>query len=319
MKLGNEFETNNIYLGDCYELIKKLPDNCIDLVVIDPPYEFCAGGNGSSEIAQRKFKQKKEMYSLDTKITKKNIVSGGGCFGTKKRDYHSQLATTDVSIARKKYLDYVEKNGVDEESERLRSIANAVDNRENTSFISEGFSNDILDELVRVMKKVNIYIWCSKAQISQILNYFEGIGCNIDLLVWGKTNCIPTCNNTYLSNLEYCIFAREGGVKVYGSVKTKSKYYISECNVADKKLYDHPTIKPLDIIKNLVFNSSQENDIVLDTFLGSGTTAVACKELNRQYIGFELNEEFYEIAKNRLEGLTQEDRKKREEGQVCLF
>lgn len=54
MKLGNEFETNNIYLGDCYELIKKLPDNCIDLVVIDPPYEFCAGGNGSSEIAQRK-------------------------------------------------------------------------------------------------------------------------------------------------------------------------------------------------------------------------------------------------------------------------
>lgn len=650
MKLG-EFETNNIYLGDCYELIKKLPDKSVDLVIIDPPYEFCAGGNGSSEIAQRKFKQKEEMYSLDTKITKKKMgtgyQSGGGCFGTKNRSYHSQLCTTDVSIARQKYLEYVEKYGVDEESERLSIIANAVDNRENTSFISEGFSNDILDELVRVMKKVNIYIWCSKAQISQILNYFEGIGCNIDLLTWHKClsgsteiivkndegyiyktnlkdfyrnknnvnsfifngedwvkiynvvkyenhkgyneivlrngntikcsldhkfyvnakeieaqdlkigdildhhsikikevehskisnnlawfiglfiaqgsysskgseftktiqiatnrkrddivkkidelcleynatynvyeygnnqkreihifssllngvlkeyisgklsygkhlsnkcwnmnkefldnllqgyldgdgyydnhryrlgftrknynlkndliticnilnynikiqktyasfnnkkyaifkgtiykynkniqksdyeivkiktlkdsyidlydiqlndekhkfllsdgtithNCnpIPTCNNTYLSDTEYCIFARESGVKLGGSVATKKKYYVSECNVADKKLYDHPTIKPLHIIKNLIINSSEENEIVLDTFLGSGTTAVACKELNRQYIGFELNEEFYEIAKNRLEGLTQEDRKKREQGQISLF
>ena len=132
-------------------------------------------------------------------------------------------------------------------------------------------------------------------------------------------NPIPTCNNTYLSDTEYCIFARESGVKLGGSVATKKKYYVSECNVADKKLYDHPTIKPLHIIKNLIINSSEENEIVLDTFLGSGTTAVACKELNRQYIGFELNEEFYEIAKNRLEGLTQEDRKKREEGQISLF
>ena len=316
-------ETNKIYLGDAYELIKQVPDKSVDLVIIDPPYEFCAGGNGSSDIAQRKYKQKKEMYALDTDTTKKKIgtgyQSGGGCFGTKNRSYHSQLATTDVSIARQKYLEYVEKYGVDEESERLRIIANAVDNRENTSFISSGFSNEILDELVRVMKKVNIYVWCSKAQLSQLLNYFEGIGCHIDLLTWHKTNPIPTCNNTYLSDTEYCVFARESGVKLYGSVATKKKYYVTECNVADKKLFDHPTIKPLHIIKNLIINSSQENDVVLDCFLGSGTTAVASKELNRQYIGFELNEEFYTIAQNRLNGITQQDRKMKESGQLSLF
>lgn len=318
-----EYEVNNIYNADCYEAIKHIPDNSVDLVIIDPPYEFCAGGNGSSDIAKRKYKQKKEMYSLDTDITKKKAgtgyTSGGGCFGTKKRSYHSQLNETDVSLARKKYLDYVEKNGKDEEAERLRVIANAVDNRENTSFISKGFSNQILDELVRVMKKINIYIWCSKAQLRQILNYFGDLGCNLDLLTWHKTNPIPTCNNTYLSDTEYCVFAREGGVKLFGNVATKKKYYVSECNVKDKALYDHPTIKPIEIIKNLIINSSSEGDVVLDCFLGSGTTAVACKELGRKYIGFELNEDFYKIAQDRLNGITQIEKKEIDKGQMTLF
>ena len=52
---------NTIQLGDCYELIKNIPDNSIDLVIIDPPYQFCAGGNGSSDIAKRKYSQKKEI------------------------------------------------------------------------------------------------------------------------------------------------------------------------------------------------------------------------------------------------------------------
>jgi DNA modification methylase len=307
-----EFEEiiNSIQLGDCYELIKNIPSKSIDLVIIDPPYQFCAGGNGSSDIAKRKYNQKKEMYSLDTDITKRKVgtgySSGGGCFGTKKRNYHSEINLTDVNMTpeRKAYEDYVKENGKDEESERLRIIANAIDNKENTFFISKGFSNEILDELVRVMKKINIYIWCSKGQLRQIIDYFDDLGCNLDLLTWHKTNPIPTCNNTYLSDTEYCVFAREEGVRIEGTVETKKKYYVTPCNVYDKEVFNHPTIKPLQIIKNFITNSSNKGDIVLDTFVGSGTTCVAAKELGRKYIGIELNPEYHKIAVNRLNGIT---------------
>ena len=304
-----KIEPNNIYCGDCYELIKLIPNKSVDLVITDPPYEFVMGGKGHSELGGRKYKSKGEIYALDTELTKKNIgtgySSGGGCFGTKKRAYHSQLAPTDVSEARKKYEEYVKLHGKDEEAERLRVIANAVENRENTSFISKGFDNSILDELCRVMKKINIYIWCNKNQLRQIIDYFDDKGCFIDLLTWNKTNPIPTCNNTYLSDIEYCVFAREQGVKVYGTVATKSKWFTTSCNVEDKKRYNHPTIKPLERIKQYVINSSQRGGVILDVFLGSGTTALAAKELGRQYIGFELNPEFYQIALDRLNGIDQ--------------
>ena len=276
-----EIKPNNIYLGDCYELIKLVPDKSIDLVITDPPYEFVMGGKGHSELGNRKYNNKGEIYALDTDITKKNIgtgyQSGGGCFGTKKRAYHSQLAPTDVSEARKKYEKYVALHGKDEESERLRVIANAVENRENTSFISKGFDNSILDELCRVMKKINIYIWCNKNQLRQIIDYFDDKGCFIDLLTWNKTNPIPTCNNTYLSDIEYCVFAREQGVKVNGSVATKSKWFTSPCNVDDKKKYNHPTIKPLERIKQYVINSSERGGAYIRCVLGFWHNSGCCQ------------------------------------------
>lgn len=294
-------ELNKIYLGDAYELIKQIPDKSIDLIVTDPPYEFIPGGSGHSDLGQRKRTNANEIYNLDTNRTKQNIVTGGGCFGTKQRDYYSEFSETDVS------------------KQRQEIIANGIDNNNNTRFISEGISNEILREFVRVMKKGNIYIFCNKNQLRQYFDFFDDLGWNLDLLVWNKTNCIPTVNNTYLANLEYCVFARESGVPLYGSYETKSKCYTSSCNKKDKDLFLHPTIKPLPFIKNLIINSSQENQVVLDPFMGSGTTAVACKELNRQYIGFELNPKFYEIANDRLNDVTQVDKKKEEQGYMKLF
>lgn len=312
-------ELNKIYLGDAYELIKQIPDKSIDLIVTDPPYEFVPGGNSISPLGQRKASSKDEIYNLDTNRTKQNIVTGGGCFGTKQRDYYSEFSETNVSKQRQEYLDYVAKYGKDEESERLVINYKKTKQRNTLRFISEGISNDILKEFVRVMKKGNIYIFCNKNQLRQYFDFFGDLGWNLDLLVWNKTNCIPTINNTYLANLEYCVFARESGTPLYGSYETKSKCYISSCNKKDKDLYLHPTIKPLQFIKNLIINSSQENQVVLDPFMGSGTTAVACKELSRQYIGFELNPKFYEIANDRLNDVTQADKKKEEQGYMKLF
>ena len=64
---------------------------------------------------------------------------------------------------------------------------------------------------------------------------------------------------------------------------------------------EHPTQKPVELFELLVKSYSKENDIILDPFLGSGTTAVACKQLNRNYIGIEISEKYCEIARRRLE------------------
>ena len=168
----------------------------------------------------------------------------------------------------------------------------------------KGFSEDILNELCRVMKNINIYVWCSKEQIAWLLNYFQAKGANIDVLTWHKTNPIPACNNNYLPDTEYIVFAREKGVKIYGDYSTKRKYYITPINTKDKKKYKHPTVKPLHIIQNFIINSSKEKDTVLDCFMGSGTTAIACINTNRNYIGFELSEEYCKIAEKRISEIT---------------
>ena len=64
--------------------------------------------------------------------------------------------------------------------------------------------------------------------------------------------------------------------------------------------HKHPTQKPIRLIRYLVKLCSKENDLVFDGFMGSGTTAVACKQLNRRFIGFELNKEYCDIANERL-------------------
>ena len=189
---------------------------------------------------------------------------GGGAFGSKKREYHNQLEDAQIT---------------------------------------KGFNVEVLNELVRVMKKINIYLWCNKNQLRMYIDYFEDLGAVTDLITWHKTNPTPTCNNKYLSDTEYLLFFREKGVQVFGTYQTKKKFYVTPTNKADKDKYKHPTIKPLDIIQNLIINSSKENDVVLDPFLGSGTTGVACKNLNRNFIGVELDKNYFEIAKKRIDEL----------------
>jgi len=103
-----------------------------------------------------------------------------------------------------------------------------------------------------------------------------------------------------MPDTEYCLFFRDKGVYVGGSPNTKMTYYVTPTNKTDKKKYKHPTPKPLFIIKNLIINSSKEGDIVLDPYVGSGTTAVAAKELKRHYIGIDNKIEYCKTAQVRL-------------------
>ena len=168
--------------------------------------------------------------------------------------------------------------------------------------IKDGFSEEVLDELCRIMKKINVYFFCSQKQIIPLLDYFvKGKKCNWNLLSWHKSNPVPACGNKYLTDTEFILFFREKGVKIGGEFKTKFTYYVTPLNQADKKRYGHPTIKPLEIVRNLIVNSSEPGDVVFDPFLGSGSTCVACVNTGRHYIGFEKEPKYFDIACQRLD------------------
>ena len=182
--------------------------------------------------------------------------------------------------------------------------------------LKNGFDLKVLDILIKKMKKINIYIYCSKRQVKDLLNYFSDKNCNHEILTWHKLNPSPLINNNYLPDTEYILFFREKGVKVYGNYHTKRKYYLSLTNKVDKQKYKHPTIKPLELIERHIINSSKEGDLVLDCFCGSGTTLVGAINQNRRYIGFEIDKNYYEIAKKRIEEILIKKGEKTEKDRI---
>ena len=182
-----------------------------------------------------------------------------------------------------------------------RIAKNIIAKRNEIAFIANGINYDILTEFVRVSKKINCFIWCSKLQIFDILKFFIiDHQCRFEILFWAKTNPIPQTNNTWLGDTEICLYFRESGVPLNSGYELKSKWYVSPINQKDKAHFDHPTIKPLELVKRHVEHATQDGSLVLDPFVGSGTTAVACKELGRNYIAFELDPKWHTIAVDRL-------------------
>ena len=139
-------------------------------------------------------------------------------------------------------------------------------------------------------------------QIPEYFNYYVNeLGCKFEVLCWHKGNCMPTYHNKYLTDTEYCLYFRNGSNQLHpNSYEDAQTFWFAPINQVDKNKYKHPTIKPLNMIEKLVRNSSSEGDLVFDPFLGSGTTGVACKNLNRNFIGTEISEEYFKIAQDRL-------------------
>lgn len=234
---------NNVILGDCYEIIKNIPDKSIDCIYVDVPYLYKQGGSGNSRIANQVKKMKKEL----------------------------------------------------EDNE-----------------IYNGFDYNIFNDFKRIMKNVNCFIWCSKEQIFPILKWWqENSDCTYQILTWNKTNPVPMCNGNWLSDIEYCLYFNRG-TKLNDGYELKSKWYISPLNQSDKEKFNHPTIKPLNLVERHLKHATQENDIVLDCFCGSGTTCVACKNTNRRYIGIELNPKWHKVAVDRLNNIQAN-------GQMTIF
>ena len=221
--------------GDCLEVLKKIPDNSIDLIATDPPYLISA-------------------------------TNGGGTVNTIKKLNKSLKDLTTVDITK--------------------------------GYDIEEFGK----EFIRVMKEINIYFWCNKVQIPDYFNFYVGQHkCKFDILCWHKTNALPTYSNKYLSDTEYLLYFRKGKGKCFPeSYEDAKTFYIAPINHKDKKLYGHPTIKPLDFTESIIRNSSRENQLILDPFMGSGTTGVAALQNNRNFIGIELDKDYFQIAQQRI-------------------
>lgn len=153
-----------------------------------------------------------------------------------------------------------------------------------------------LPECYRVLKaNAHIYIMTNFLNLEYYMKVVREVGFDIhNLLIWEKNNATP--NRWYMKNCEYIIFARKGEAFPINFCGTKTVLQIK--NVKNKT---HPTEKPVELMEILVNNSSQPKEIVLDPFCGTGATLVASLKNGRQYIGFEIDEEYYTIAKNRVE------------------
>lgn len=166
-----------------------------------------------------------------------------------------------------------------------------------------GFNyNEISFLFNKVLKEnAHCYVFCADKQVvnwirSMELNDFKYGG----YLVWVKHR--QTFDLSFGFNYNYstelCLYFRKG-------VKKLNKLGLN--NVMDyptKNCLIHPAEKPEGMIRYLINNSSNEGDTVLDAFMGSGTTAVACKQMNRNFIGFEVSEEYCKIIMERLQQNT---------------
>lgn len=168
---------------------------------------------------------------------------------------------------------------------------------DNTQLMQVPNFEDWLPQLHRVMKNgTHIYLMCNFKNLNDLMNKSAKVGFkHINLLVWEKNNCTPS--QFYMKNCEYTLLLRKGSSKYIndiGGSKTVHQFN----NIIGNKT--HPTEKPVKLMKFYVENSSNVGDVVLDMFVGSGSTGVACLNTGRKFIGIELDENYFNIAAERL-------------------
>ena len=163
-----------------------------------------------------------------------------------------------------------------------------------------------LVEAGRVLKKGgSLIIFNDWKNLGNIARYSEGVGLEIkDCFRWVKDNPMPrNRDRRYITDFEMGVWLVKKGAKWVFN-RQSDKYDRPEYNypiVAGKEKTKHPTQKPIKLMEEIILRHSNENDIVLDPFMGSGSTGVACKNLDRKFIGIELDEEYFKIAKDRIE------------------
>lgn len=159
--------------------------------------------------------------------------------------------------------------------------------------ILEHFFRDFFAECKRLTKKV-IYCFCDGQSYPLFYYHLYPFSKSVRPLIWDKKTSIN--GYSWRHQHELIIFAELPNIKPIPSGDGDILRY-SAVKVDER---EHPAEKPKDLLMALIKKSTEQSNTILDPFMGSGTTAVACKELNRKCIGIEISEKYFDIAVNRI-------------------
>lgn len=297
-----------LYNNDCIKQLAEFEDNTIDCVITDPPYFIDKLDNNwsSTEIKDDKKNshikhlpkgmkfdkaQVKNLYDFYLELSKLLIkkMKPGGYFlsFSSPRLYHAIAMACEIA------------------GFEIRDMINWV----YTQTMPKGMSmNHIIDKMDKTIEEKNkLKLEYQDYKTPMIKSCFEPICVGMKPLTGTfmsnelnfKTGLINFSNKVGISN-----------DKVPANIITTEEindsydknFLIGKPTKTEKGEYNtHITVKPIAITDHLVKIFSKENAIVLDPFMGSGTTGISCKKLNRKFIGIELNKEYYQIAKKRID------------------
>lgn len=158
------------------------------------------------------------------------------------------------------------------------------------------FDLDIfLKEVLRITAN-SLCIFCSKEQFSTIYSFFTNKKGTVRPVIWEKSNPSPMNGQyIYLSGVEMAVWFKKSGSKTFNA-HCKNTVFKHPCGRSRL----HPTEKNHALLKELILDNSNENDVIFDPCAGSGSHLLVASQLNRQWLGCELDPFYAEIAKNRL-------------------
>lgn len=241
-------EDIELWLGDCLELMKNIPDKSVNLILTDLPYGTTACKWDSIIPFDRLWDQYKRI-----------IVDGGATVLFGSEPFSSLLRVSNIEEF---------KYDIIWEKERPTNIFN------------------MKKQFGKVHETISVF-YKKQCTYNPIMEERKGnyISPEYDLL-----KCANNGTETYN-------FTKYKYSKDYDSSKKYPRSVVYFVRDRDKF---HPTQKPIELLKYLLKTFSNEFDLILDNTMGSGTTGVACRDLNRKFIGIEMDEKYFNVAKNRI-------------------
>ncbi len=215
------------------------------------------------------------------------IIAGGVTIEVKKNECGGILQKRAISHGSRLGNKWIKKN--------IGDVPAAV--RQGKMFPNNDIAfSEWLPEVYRVLKEgCHCYIMINGRNLKELQIEAERAGFKyVNLLIWKKNNKTPNC--FYMQQCEFILLLRKGKARHINNRGTSNCFEIS--NIIGKKL--HPTEKPVELMKIFIENSSIVGDTVLDPFMGVGSTGVACMTLKRNFIGIEIDKEYFNIARKRI-------------------
>lgn len=178
-------------------------------------------------------------------------------------------------------------------------------NKGSIDFMSLGFDYEqLFTVILEKLKTPNILVFCSNSQISKFMSFFECRGLSTTLLVWKKTNPVPFGNGKYISDAEFIVYVRGKRACFNSNCPTSYKQKVKLIPTITKNKL-HPAEKPIELLNQLVEVHTKIGDTIFDPYMGSGTTGAAAITLKRSFIGCEINRDYYDVAKRRIQECMQ--------------